>query len=48
MPINDKLEKEHQEYIDLVLKFMKMLFDKTIKGFEVKSASNGKIKIIIK
>lgn len=43
-----KVEKNQKEYIDLVLKFMQMTFDKQIKGFEVKNAASGKIKIIIK
>lgn len=47
-PKKNKIEKNQKEYIDLVLKFMQMTFDKQIKGFEVKTASSGKIKIIIK
>lgn len=43
-----KSEYTEQEYIDLILNFMQMTFKGTIKGFEVKNAANGKLKIVIK
>ena len=43
-----QMSATEQEYIDLILEFMRMTFKGKIKGFEVKNAAKGKLKIIIK
>lgn len=44
----EKFSKSEKEYLDLTSNLMQMIFDKKIKGFEVKRSASGKLKITIK
>ena len=44
----NKMEKSEKEYLDLIIELMQMVFRGKLKGFEVKNAASGKIRIVLR